>query len=163
MDYIYKITLTDGDKIIRTKKVRTKEEGEFQAKEIFRNFKDAIKIEYYSKEGEINKGELNKRTPSREEIICNYILKIYADIYNTPLKKYPNVPKIAVYKAISMIVNDIKEYLNIPYNGDRASLEEVAAFIQKHIEDLRDELDYEKRKYEMDLYNAGIVDVMDTY
>lgn len=53
MDYIYKITLTDGETIIRTKKVRTKEEGKFQAKEIFRNFKDAIKIEYYSKEGEL--------------------------------------------------------------------------------------------------------------
>lgn len=158
MDYIYKITFTDGDKIIRTKKVRTKEEGEFQAKEIFKNSKDAIKIEYYSK-----KGELNKRTPSREEIICNYILKTYADIYNKPLKRYPNVSKEAVYKAISMIVNDIEEYLNIPYNGDRTSLEEVAAFIQKHIENLIDELDYEKRKYEMDLYNADIVDVMDTY
>lgn len=158
MDYIYKITLTDGDKIIRTKKVRTKEEGEFQAKEIFKNFKDAIKIEYYSK-----KGELNKRTPSREEIICNYILKVYADIYNKPLKRYPNVSKEAVYKATSKIVNDIEEYLNIPYNGDRTSLEKGVAFIQQHIEDLRDELDYEKRKYEMDLYNAGIVDVMDTY
>lgn len=158
MDYIYKITLTDGDKIIRTKKVRTKEEGEFQAKEIFRNFKDAIKIEYYSKEG-----ELNKRTPSREEIICNYILEIYANIYNKPLKKYPNVSKEAVYKATSKIVNDIEEYLNIPYNGDRTSLEEGIDFIQKHIENLRDELDYEKGKYEMDLYNAGIVDIMDTY
>lgn len=36
-------------------------------------------------------------------------------------------------------------------------------FHKKHIEDLRYKLDYEKRKYEMDLYNAGIVDVMDTY
>ena len=158
MDYIYKITLTDGETIIRTKKVRTKEEGKFQAKEIFRNFKDAIKIEYYSKEG-----ELNKRTSSKEEIICNYILKMYADIYNTPLKKYPNVPKADVYKAASKIINDIEEYLNIPYNGDRTSLEEGVAFIQQHIEDLRDELDYEKRKYEMDLYNAGIIDIMDTY
>lgn len=158
MDYIYKITLTDGDKIIRTKKVRTKEEGEFQAKEIFKNSKDAIKIEYYSKEG-----ELNKRIPSREEIICNYILKMYADIYNKPLKKYPNVSKEAVYKATSKIVDDIEEYLNIPYNGDRTSLEEGVAFIRQHIENLRYELDYEKEKYEMDLYNAGIVDVMDTY
>lgn len=155
MDYIYKITLTDGETIIRTKKVRTKEEGKFQAKEIFKNSKDAIKIEYYSKEG-----ELNKRTPSREEIICNYILEMYADIYNKPLKKYPNVSKEAVYKATSKIVNDIEEYLNIPYNGDRTSLEEGVTFIQQHIEDLRDELNYEKRKYEMDLYNAGI---MDTY
>lgn len=158
MDYIYKITLTDGDKIIRTKKVRTKEEGEFQAKEILKNSKDAIKIEYYSKEG-----ELNKRTPSREEIICNYILKIYADIYNKPLKKYPNVSKEDIYKATSKIIDYIEGYLNIPYNGDRTSLEEGVAFIQQHIEDLRDKLDYEKRKYEMDLYNAGIVDVMDTY
>ena len=158
MDYIYKITLTDGDKIIRTKKVRTEEEGEFQAKEILKSFKDATKVEYYSK-----KGELNKRTPSKEEVICNYILKVYADIYNKPLKKYPNVSKEAVYKATSKIVNDIEEYLNIPYNGDRTSLEEGVAFIQKHIEDLRDELDYEKEKYEMDLYNAGIVDIMDTY
>ena len=158
MDYIYKITLTDGETIIRTKKVRTKEEGKFQAKEIFRNFKDAIKIEYYSKEG-----ELNKRTSSREEIICNYILKVYADIYNKPLKKYPNVSKEAVYKATSRIVNDIEGYLNIPYNGDRTSLEEEVTFIQQHIEDLRDELDDEKRKQEMDLYNAGIVDIMDTY
>lgn len=158
MDYIYKITLTDGDKIIRTKKVRTEEEGEFQAKEILKNFKDAIKIEYYSK-----KGELNKRTPSKEEIICNYILKVYSITYNKPLKRYPNVSKEAVYKATSKIVNDIEGYLNIPYNGDRTSLEEGVAFIQKHIENLRDELDYEKRKYEMDLYNAGIVDVMDTY
>lgn len=158
MDYIYKITLTDGDKIIRTKKVRTKEEGEFQAKEILKNSKDAIKIEYYSKEG-----ELNKRTPSREEIICNYILEIYADIYNKPLKKYPNVSKEDIYKASSKIIDYIEGYLNIPYNGDRTSLEEGVAFIQQHIEDLRDKLDYEKRKYEMDLYNAGIVDVMDTY
>lgn len=158
MDYIYKITLTDGDKIIRTKKVRIEEEGEFQAKELLKNFKDAIKIEYYSK-----KGELNKRTPSREEIICNYMLKTYADIYNRPLKKYPNVPKETVYKATSKIVDYIERYLNIPYNGDRTSLEEETTFIQKHIEDLRDELDYEKRKYEMDLYNADIVDVMDTY
>lgn len=158
MDYIYKITLTDGDKIIRTKKVRTKEEGEFQAKEILKNSKDAIKIEYYSKEG-----ELNKRTPSREEIICNYILKVYADIYNKPLKKYPNVSKEAIYEAASKIIDYIEGYLNIPYNGDRTSLEEGVAFIQQHIEDLRDELDYEKRKYEMDLYNAGIVDIMDTY
>ena len=158
MDYIYKITLTDGDKIIRTKKVRTEEEGEFQAKELLKNSKDAIKIEYYSKEG-----ELNKRTPSREEIICNYILKVYADIYNKPLKKYPNVSKEAVYKATSKIVDYIEGYLNIPYNGDRTSLEEVAAFIQKHIENLIDKLDYEARKQEMDLYNAGIVDVMDTY
>ena len=158
MDYIYKITLTDGDKIIRTKKVRTEEEGEFQAKELLKNSKDTIKIEYYSKEG-----ELNKRTPSREEIICNYILKVYADIYNKPLKKYPNVSKEAVYKATSKIVDYIEGYLNIPYNGDRTSLEEGVAFIQKHIEDLRDELDYEASKQEMDLYNAGIVDVMDTY
>lgn len=158
MDYIYKITLTDGDKIIRTRKVRTKEEGEFQAKEIFKNFKDAIKIEYYSKEG-----ELNKRTPSKEEIICNYILKVYADIYNKPLKKYPNVSKEAVYKATSKIIDCIEEYLNIPYNGDRTSLEEGVSFIQQHIEDLRDKLDYEARKQEMDLYNASIVDVMDTY
>ena len=158
MDYIYKMTTADGKKTICTRKVRTKEEGEFQAKELLKNSKDAIKIEYYSKEG-----ELNKRTPSREEIICNYILKTYADIYNKPLKRYPNVSKEAVYKATSRIVNDIEEYLNIPYNGDRTSLEEEAAFIQKHIEDLRDELDYEKRKYEMDLYNAGIVDIMDTY
>lgn len=158
MDYIYKITLTDGETIIRTKKVRTKEEGKFQAKEIFRNFKDAIKIEYYSKEG-----ELNKRTSSREEIICNYILKMYADTYNKPLEKYPNVSKEAVYKAASKIIDYIEGYLNIPYNGDRMSLEEEVIFIQQHIEDLRDELEYEKEKYEMDLYNAGIVDIMDTY
>lgn len=158
MDYIYKITLTDGETIIRTKKVRTKEEGKFQAKEIFRNFKDAIKIEYYSKEG-----ELNKRTSSREEIICNYILKVYADIYNKPLKRYPNVSKEAVYKAASKIINDIEKYLDIPYKGNTTSLEEEVVFIQQHIEDLRDELEYEKEKYEMDLYNAGIVDVMDTY
>ena len=158
MDYIYKITLTDGETIIRTKKVRTKEEGKFQAKEIFINFKDAIKIEYYSKEG-----ELNKRTSSREEIICNYILKVYADIYNKPLKRYPNVPKADVYKAASKIINDIEKYLDIPYKGNTTSLEEEVAFIQQHIEDLRDELEYEKEKYEMDLYNAGIVDVMDTY
>lgn len=158
MDYIYKITTADGKKTICTRKVRTEEEGEFQAKEILKNSKDAIKIEYYSK-----KGELNKRSSSREEIICNYILKMYADIYNKLLKRYPNISKEAVYKAASKIVNDIEEYLNIPYNGDRTSLEEGVAFIQKHIEDLRDELDYEKRKYEMDLYNAGIVDVMDTY
>ena len=158
MDYIYKITFTDGDKIIRTRKVRTEEEAEFQAKEILKNSKDAIKIEYYSK-----KGELNKRIPSREEIICNYILKTYADIYNKPLKKYPNVSKEAVYKAASKIVDYIERYLNILYNGDRTSLEEGVAFIQKHIENLRNELDYEKRKYEMDLYNADIVDVMDTY
>lgn len=158
MDYIYKITLTDGETIIRTKKVRTKEEGKFQAKEIFRNFKDAIKIEYYSKEG-----ELNKRTSSKEEIICNYILKMYADTYNTPLKKYPDIPKAAVYKDASKIINDIEEYLNIPYNGNKTSLEEEVIFIQQHIEDLRDELEYEKEKYEMDLYNAGIVDIMDTY
>lgn len=158
MDYIYKITLTDGETIIRTKKVRTKEEGKFQAKEIFRNFKDAIKIEYYSKEG-----ELNKRTSSREEIICNYILKMYADIYNKPLKRYPDISKEDVYKDTSKIINDIEEYLNIPYNGDRTSLEEGVSFIQQHIEDLRDELEYEREKYEMDLYNAGIVDIMDTY
>lgn len=158
MDYIYKITLTDGETIIRTKKVRTKEEGKFQAKEIFINFKDAIKIEYYSKEG-----ELNKRTSSREEIICNYILKVYADIYNKPLKRYPNVSKEVVYKDASKIINDIEGYLNIPYNGDRTSLEEGISFIQQNIEDLRDKLEYEKEKYEMDLYNAGIVDIMDTY
>lgn len=158
MDYIYKITLTDGDKIIRTRKVRTEEEGEFQAKEILKNYKDATEVEYFLK-----KGSICRRTPSKEEIICNYILKVYADIYNKPLKRYPNVSKEAVYKATSKIVNDIEEYLNIPYNGDRTSLEEGVAFIQQHIEDLRDELDYEKRKYEMDLYNAGIVDVMDTY
>ena len=158
MDYIYKITLTDGETIIRTKKVRTKEEGKFQAKEIFRNFKDAIKIEYYSKEG-----ELNKRTSSKEEIIYNYILKMYADIYNKPLKRYPDISKEDIYKDTSKIINDIEEYLNIPYNGDRTSLEEGVAFIQQHIEDLRYKLDYEKRKYEMDLYNAGIVDIMDTY
>lgn len=158
MDYIYKMTTADGKKTICTRKVRTEEEGEFQAKELLKNSKDAIKIEYYSK-----KGELNKRTPSREEIICNYILKIYADTYNKPLEKYPNVSKEAVYKAISKIVEDIEEYLNIPYNGDRTSLEKGVAFIQQHIENLRYKLDYEKEKYEMDLYNADIVDVMDTY
>ena len=158
MDYIYKMTTADGKKTICTRKVRTEEEGEFQAKEILKNFKDAIKIEYYSK-----KGELNKRTPSREEIICNYILKVYADIYNKPLKKYPNVSKEAVYKASSKIIDYIEGYLNISYNGDRTSLEEGVSFIQQNIEDLRDELDYEARKQEMDLYNAGIVDVMDTY
>ena len=158
MDYIYKMTTADGKKTICTRKVRTEEEGEFQAKEILKNFKDAIKIEYYSK-----KGELNKRSPSREEIICNYILKVYADIYNKPLKRYPNVSKEDIYKATSRIVNDIEGYLNIPYNGDKTSLEEKVTFIQQHIEDLRDKLDYEKRKYEMDLYNADIVDVMDTY
>lgn len=84
------MTTADGKKTICTRKVRTEEEGEFQAKEILKNFKDAIKIEYYSKKGELT-------------------------------------------------------------------------FIQQHIEDLKDELDYEKRKYEMDLYNAGIVDIMDTY
>lgn len=158
MDYIYKMTTADGDKIIRTRKVRTEEEGEFQAKEILKNSKDAIKIEYYSK-----KGELNKRTPSREEIICNYILKVYADIYNKSLKKYPNVSKEAVYKATSKIVDYIEEYLNILYNGDRTSLEERVVFIQNHIENLKNKLEYEKRKYEMDIYNAGIVDVVDTY
>ena len=158
MDYIYKITLTDGDKIIRTKKVRTEEEGEFQAKEILKNFKDATEVEYFLK-----KGSICRRTPSREEIICNYILKIYADIYNKPLKKYPNVSKEDVYKTSSKIIDYIEGYLNIPYNGDRTSLEEGVSFIQQHIEDLRDKLDYEKRKYEMDLYNAGIVDIMDTY
>lgn len=158
MDYLYKITLTDDYKLIRTKKVRTEEEGEFQAKELLKNFKDATEVEYFLK-----KGSICRRSPSKEEVICNYILKVYADIYNKPLKKYPNVSKEAVYKAISRIVNDIEEYLNIPYNGDRTSLEEGVAFIQKNIEALRDELDYEKRKYEMDLYNAGIVDVMDTY
>ena len=158
MDYIYKITLTDGDKIIRTRKVRTEEEGEFQAKEILKNSKDATEVEYFLK-----KGSICRRSPSREEIICNYILKIYADIYNKPLKRYPNVSKEAVYKAASKIIDYIEGYLNIPYNGDRTSLEEGVAFIQKHIEDLRDELDYEARKQEMDLYNAGIVDIMDTY
>ena len=158
MDYIYKITLTDGDKIIRTKKVRTKEEGEFQAKEILKNSKDATEVEYFLK-----KGSICRRSPSKEEIICNYILKVYADIYNKPLKKYPNVSKEAVYKATSKIIDYIEEYLNIPYNGDRTSLEEGVSFIQKHIENLRDKLDYEKRKYEMDLYNASVVDVMDTY
>lgn len=158
MDYIYKMTKTDGEKIICARKVRTEEEGEFQAKELLKNSKDAITIEYYSK-----KGELNKCIPSREEIICNYILKMYADIYNKPLKKYPNVSKAAVYKATSKIVNDIEGYLNIPYNGDRTSLEKGIVFIRQHIENLRYKLDYEKRKYEMDLYNAGIVDVMDTY
>ena len=158
MDYIYKITLTDGDKIIRTKKIRTEEEGEFQAKEILKNSKDATEVEYFLK-----KGSICRRSPSKEEIICNYILEMYADIYNKPLKKYPNVSKEAVYKATSKIVDYIEGYLNIPYNGDRTSLEEGVAFIQKHIEDLRDELDYEARKQEMDLYNAGIVDVMDTY
>ena len=152
------MTTTDGKKTICTRKVRTEEEGELQAKELLKNSKDAITIEYYSK-----KGELNKRIPSREEIICNYILKMYADIYNKPLKKYPNVSKEAVYKATSRIVNDIEGYLNIPYNGDRTSLEEEVTFIQQHIEDLRDELDDEKRKQEMDIYNAGIVDIMDTY
>lgn len=151
------MTTADGKKTICTRKVRTEEEGEFQAKEILKNSKDAIKIEYYSK-----KGELNKRTPSKEEIICNYILKMYADIYNKPLKKYPNVSKEAVYKASSKIINDIEKYLDIPYKGNTTSLEEVV-FIQQHIENLIDKLDYEKRKYEMDLYNAGIVDVMDTY
>ena len=97
------MTTADGKTTICTRKVRTEEEGEFQAKEILKNFKDAIKIEYYSK-----KKELNKRIPSREEIICNYILKTYADIYNKPLKKYPNVSKEAVYKATSKIVNDIE-------------------------------------------------------
>ena len=158
MDYIYKITFTDGDKIIRTKKVRTEEEGEFQAKEILKNSKDATEVEYFLK-----KGSICRRSPSKEEVICNYILKVYSITYNKPLKRYPNVSKEAVYKATSRIINDIEEYLNTPYNGDRTSLEEGIAFIQKHIENLRDELDYEKRKYEMDLYNAGIVDVMDTY
>lgn len=158
MDYIYKITLTDGDKIIRTRKVRTEEEGEFQAKEILKNYKDATEVEYFLK-----KGSICRRTPSKEEIICNYILKVYADIYNKPLKRYPNISKEAVYKATSKIIDYIEGYLNIPYNGDRTSLEEGVAFIQQHIENLRDELDYEKRKYEMDLYNADIVDVMDTY
>lgn len=158
MDYIYKITTADGKKTICTRKVRTEEEGEFQAKEILKNSKDATEVEYFLK-----KGSICRRSPSREEIICNYILKVYADIYNKPLKKYPNVSKEDVYKATSKIVDYIEGYLNIPYNGDRTSLEEGVAFIQKHIEDLRDELDYEKRKYEMDLYNADIVDVMDTY
>ena len=158
MDYIYKITLTDGDKIIRTKKVRTEEEGEFQAKEILKNSKDATEVEYFLK-----KGSICRRSPSKEEVICNYILEMYADIYNKPLKKYPNVSKEAVYKAASKIINDIEKYLDIPYKGNTTSLEEEVIFIQQHIEDLRDELDYEKRKYEMDLYNAGIVDVMDTY
>ena len=158
MDYIYKITLTDGDKIIRTKKVRTEEEGEFQAKEILKNSKDATEVEYFLK-----KGSICRRSPSKEEVICNYILEMYADIYNKPLKKYPNVSKEAVYKAASKIINEIEKYLDIPYKGNTTSLEEEVIFIQQHIEDLRDELDYEKRKYEMDLYNAGIVDVMDTY
>ena len=61
MDYIYKITLTDGDKIIRTKKVRTEEEGEFQAKEILKNFKDATEVEYFLK-----KGSICRRSPSKE-------------------------------------------------------------------------------------------------
>lgn len=158
MDYIYKMTTADGKKTICTRKVRTEKEAEFQAKEILKSFKDATKVEYYSKEG-----ELNKRTPSREEIICNYILKVYADIYNKPLKKYPNVSKEVVYKATSKIIDYIEGYLNIPYNGNKTSLEEKVTFIKKYIENLRDKLDYEKRKYEMDLYNASIVDVMDTY
>lgn len=158
MDYIYKMTTADRKKTICTRKVRTEEEGEFQAKEILKNFKDATEVEYFLK-----KGSICRRTPSREEIICNYILKVYADIYNKPLKKYQNVSKEDVYEATSKIVDYIEGYLNIPYNGDRTSLEEGVTFIQKHIEDLRYKLDYEKRKYEMDLYNAGIVDIMDTY
>lgn len=158
MDYIYKITTADGKKTICTRKVRTEEEGEFQAKELLKNLKDATEVEYFLK-----KGSICRRSPSKEEVICNYILKIYADIYNKPLEKYPNVSKEAIYKVTSKIVTDIEEYLNIPYNGNRTSLEEEVAFIQKHIEDLRDKLEYEKEKYEMDLYNAGIVDVMDTY
>ena len=89
--------------------------------------------------------------------------EVYADIYNKPLKKYPNVSKEDIYKASSKIIDYIEGYLNIPYNGDRTSLEEGVAFIQQNIEELRYKLDYEARKQEMDLYNAGIVDVMDTY
>ena len=154
MDYIYKITLMDGKKTI-CRKVRTEKEGEFQAKEILKNSKDATEVEYFLK-----KGSICRRSPSKEEVICNYILKVYADIYNKPLK---NVSKESIYKATSKIIDYIEGYLNIPYNGDRTSLEEGVSFIQQHIENLIDELDYEKRKYEMDLYNAGIVDIMDTY
>lgn len=158
MDYIYKITTADGKKTICTRKVRTEEEGEFQAKELLKNLKDATEVEYFLK-----KGSICRRSPSKEEVICNYILKMYADTYNKPLEKYPNVSKEAVYKAASKIIDYIEGYLNIPYNGNKTSLEEEVTFIQKHIEDLRDELEYEAKKQEMDLYNADIVDVMDTY
>lgn len=158
MDYIYKIKLEAGGTTICTRKVRTEEEGEFQAKELLKNSKDATEVEYFLK-----KGSICRRSPSKEEIVCNYILKIYSQLYEKPLKKYPDASITAVYKATSKIVDDIEEYLNISYNGDRTSLEEGVAFIRQHIENLRYELDYEKRKYEMDLYNAGIVDVMDTY
>lgn len=145
MDYIYKITLTSGATTICTRKVRTKEEGEFQAKEILKNSKDSIKIEYYIKEG-----EKNRRNPSKEERICNYILKTYSDIYSKPLKKYPNVSKECVYKATSKLINDIEGYLHIIYNDDRTSLAKGAFFIYQHIKDLW----YAIEKHRMDLYNC---------
>lgn len=148
------MTLTAGGTTICTRKVRTKEEGEFQAKEILRNSKDVVKVEYYLKEG-----EKNRRISSKEERVCNFILKTYADIYEQPFKRYPNVSKEHVYKATSKLVNDIEGYLHITYNDDRTSLEKGAAFIQKYKENLQNEIEY----YKMALYNADIVDIMDTY
>lgn len=158
MDYIYKIKLEAGGTTICTRKVRTEEEGEFQAKEILKNSKDATEVEYFLK-----KGSICRRSPSKKEKVCNYILKTYSQLYEKPLKKYPDVSITAVYKATSKIVDDIESYLNIPFNGDRTSLKEGVIFIQQHIEDLRYKLEYEKEKYEMDLYNADIVDIVDTY
>lgn len=154
MEYIYKMTLVAGRTTICTRKVRTKEEGEFQAKEILKNRQDVVKVEYYIKEG-----EKNKCNPSKEEKVYNYILKTYSQLYETPLKKYPNVSTLAVFGATSKIVDDIESYLNISFNGDRTSLEEGALFIRKHIEDLYNAIE----KYKMDLYNADIVDIIDTY
>mgnify|MGYP004536601817 CR=1 FL=1 len=158
MDYIYKIKLEAGGTTICTRKVRTEEEGEFQAKELLKNSKDATEVEYFLK-----KGSICRRSSSKEEIICNYILKTYSQLYEKPLKKYPDASITAVYKATYKIVDDIESYLNIPFNGDRTSLKEGVIFIQQHIEDLRYRLEYEKEKYEMDLYNADIVDIVDTY
>lgn len=84
--------------------------------------------------------------------ICAYICaKIYAETYEEETK--------SLIDKINRLINGIKSHLNIVYNGDRQSIVEVTHFILKNINNLQ----YAIEKERMDLYNAGIVDIMDTY
>lgn len=85
--------------------------------------------------------------------ICAYTCKkVFIDTY-------PEEKKKSIVSMINKLIDDIESHLNIIYNGDRTSIVESTNFILTNINTLQ----YTIEKERMDLYNADIVDVIDTY
>lgn len=85
--------------------------------------------------------------------ICAYACK------KAFIDTYPEEEKKSIVSMINKLIDDIESHLNIIYNGDRTSIVESTDFILTNINALQ----YIIEKERMDLYNADIVDIMDTY